>query len=64
MAKKKKAKKEDKDFSESKQDELSKILEERTEIEKEIRKLKEKRKEKMLEEGKLKTIIKTIGGDK
>ena len=63
MAKRKKLK-EDEDFSESKSDELKRILEERTKIEKKMEKLKEERKEIMQREHNLRIIINTLGGDK
>ena len=63
MAKRKKLK-EDEDFSESKSDELKRILEERTKIEKKMEKLKEERKEIMQREHDLRIIINTLGGDK
>ena len=63
MAKRKKLK-EDEDFSESKSDELKRILEERTKIEKKMEKLKEERREIMQREHDLRIIINTLGGDK
>jgi hypothetical protein len=63
MAKKKKIK-EDEEFSESKSDELEKIMEKRTEIESKIEELKRERKEVMQREHNLRIIINTLGGDK
>ena len=63
MAKRKKLK-EDENFSESKSDELKRILEERTKIEKKMEKLKEERREIMQREHDLRIIINTLGGDK
>lgn len=62
MAKKKKSK-EDADFSESKSNELERIVKKRAEIENKIKELKEERKELMEQETKLKIIINTIGGN-
>jgi hypothetical protein len=63
MAKKKKIK-EDEEFSESKSDELEKIMEKRTEIESKIEELKRERREVMQREHNLRIIINTLGGDK
>ena len=63
MAKKKKIK-EDEEFSESKSDELEKIMEKRTEIESKIEELKRERREVMQREHDLRIIINTLGGDK
>jgi len=63
MAKKKKIR-EDEEFSESKSDELEKIMEKRTEIESKIEELKRERREVMQREHNLRIIINTLGGDK
>jgi hypothetical protein len=63
MAKRKKLK-EDEDFSESKSDELKKIMEKRAEVERKMEELRLERKEIMQREHNLRIIINTLGGDK
>jgi len=63
MAKKKKTK-EDKDFSESKSDELKKVMEKRAKIERKMEELRLERKEIMQQEHNLRIIVNTLGGDK
>lgn len=63
MAKKSK-KANEQEFAETKKLDLDGILERRKEIEDKIRELKKERKELMQEEGRLKTLLNTIGGDK
>ena len=63
MAKRKKLK-EDEDFSESKSDELKKIMEKRAEVERKMEELRLERKEIMQREHNLRIIVNTLGGDK